>query len=107
MTLYWCSDSQIAYPIGYAATSRMMISDGDSIAAASRRSESPERRRSRGRAIVACAVATIVLERMQCRVDLALRLRQGGLRRGAARQRRVDVLIDRFADLRIHRRDRT
>jgi hypothetical protein len=58
MTLYWCSDSQIAYAMGNAATTRITISDGDTIAAASRRSERPERRCLRGAAIVARAVAT-------------------------------------------------
>ena len=40
-TLYSLSESQIAYPIGYAATSAITISDGDSIHAASRRSDRP------------------------------------------------------------------
>jgi hypothetical protein len=61
MTLYWFSDSQIAYPIGYAATNAMTISDGDNMAAARRRSESPERRlRRTGRPIVSATVAMVV-----------------------------------------------
>jgi hypothetical protein len=56
--LYWCSDSQIAYAIGNAATIRITISDGDTITAASRRSERPERRFLRRAPSVACAVAT-------------------------------------------------
>jgi hypothetical protein len=47
LTLYWWSDSQIAYAIGYAATIAMITSDGDTITAASFRSDSPERRRPR------------------------------------------------------------
>jgi hypothetical protein len=58
MTLYWCKDSQIAYALGKVATTRITISDGDTIAAASRRSERPERRCLRRPASVARAVAT-------------------------------------------------
>jgi hypothetical protein len=47
--------------IGYAATTTITISDGETIAAASRRSESPERRRLRGLTNVASAVVAMML----------------------------------------------
>src|SRR3712207_1321545 len=93
--------------IGYAATSAMSNIDGDTMKNARRRSERPRERRRCGVAAWTEAGAAMVLEARERLLDVGLgllhRLRRGGL----PPQGRVDVLVDRLRDLRVHRRDRT
>src|SRR5215217_7346293 len=91
--------------IGYSATSAISRSDGETMSHARRRSGIPRERRRVPTAAVGAVAVDMVLERGQGPLHLGLALLQRLLGGGLARQRLVDVLVDRRRDLRVDRRD--
>src|SRR4051794_37704168 len=101
-TLYSWRESQTAYRMGYAATSAMSNIDGETIQNASCFSERPRERRLRD-APVETVASAMVLEGLKRLLDVGLGLLHGVRRGLLTRERRVDVLVDRLRDLRVHR----
>src|SRR3954468_21287080 len=93
--------------IGQSATSAIRPIDGATMRNARRRSGIPRERRRAGAVPALAGAAAMALEGLERLVELAVGLLHGIRRRDLARQRRVDVLVDRLRDLRIDRRDGT
>src|SRR3712207_2825894 len=91
--------------MGHSATSAMRNTEGATMNAARRRSGIPRERRFCG-VWARTEAASMDLEGRQRLVHLRLRLLQRLLGRRPARERLVDVLVDRLRDLRVDRRDR-
>src|SRR3954469_24292300 len=92
--------------IGQIATTAISTNDGATMNVARRRSGSPRERRLAGAEPAVVEATAMALEGGQRLRDLVVGGLQRLVRRLLARERGIDVVVDRLRDLGIDRRDR-